>query len=283
VHLGGKIMQHLKALRTFSLILGFALVTFGCATSKNQAYGSGFGFTAESVSEGILLTFSNIPSDAIRMTIHVTATDEINHGVSSSMADLRDASFTGGAISSIQLKRVKQSGKVVFPIVQAGKEYTVSAYAYNKKEHELMLRNDENHREVSAHTVIIPENGTFYNQDDVIIKLNNAVSMVNLSSEPVFTSNVTFAAPKYSFGVTIIIPETGSIGVADYHYPGSLSSDGLTWVFEPQMTETLRNTSSWLENGINYSAWANVSANIIFDDIFWCVEIAKTPEFNYFL
>jgi hypothetical protein len=40
VHLGGKIMHHLKALRTrtkfaISLILGFALVTFGCATSKN--------------------------------------------------------------------------------------------------------------------------------------------------------------------------------------------------------------------------------------------------------
>jgi hypothetical protein len=278
-------MQHFKALRTISSILGlgFALVTFGCATGKNQTYGSGFGFTAESVSEGILLTFSNIPSDAIRMTIHVTVTDEINHGISSSMADLRDSSFTKGAISSIQLERVKETGKVIFPIVQAGKEYTVSAYVYNAKEHELMLSNDENHREVFAQTVITPEKGTFYNKDDVRIELNKAISVVTLSSEPVFTSNVTFAAPKYSFGVTIIIPETGSIGVADYHYPGSLSSDGLTWVFEPQMTETLRSTSTWLENGINYSAWANVSANIIFDDLFWCVEIAKTPEFNYSL
>ena len=29
-------MQHFKAFKVFSLILGFALVTFGCATGKNQ-------------------------------------------------------------------------------------------------------------------------------------------------------------------------------------------------------------------------------------------------------
>jgi hypothetical protein len=29
-------MQHFKALRIVSLILGFSLVAFGCATSKNQ-------------------------------------------------------------------------------------------------------------------------------------------------------------------------------------------------------------------------------------------------------
>ena len=278
-------MQHFKALRTISLFLVSAMVIFGCATNKNQVANGDFGLIAESVPEGILLTFTNIPSDAIRMTIHVTYsdTDELasSRSIISSFADLRDASFTMGAVSSIQLERVKQTGKVIFPIFQTGQEYTVFAYVYNQLEHESMLSNDKNFNPVSAYTVITPENGTSFNKDIVRLELNNSISAVTLSSMPVFSPGVTFGTQKYSFSVTIIIPETGSIGVADHHIPQGLSSDGLTWVFEPEMTNNLReNNHDWLENGINYSAWASVSANIIYDYILWNVEIAKTPEFN---
>lgn len=282
-------MHHFKTLRTrrFSCavptILFFALVTFGCPTSKNQVTGSDFGFSAESVPEGILLNFRNIPSDAVRMTIHVTIPDETAYGVSSSFADLRDASFTVGDNPSIQLERVKETGKVIFPIVQAGQEYYVSAYVYNQREHDLMLNNDESHQPTFAETTVIAKSGTVYNRSDVRLELNDSASVATLTSEPVFSSDVDFADRKYSFGVTIIVPEKGSIGIADYQYPDSLSADGLTWTFEPQMTQTLQSTPNWLETGENYTAWASVHANILYDDIFWYVELTKSPEFTYSL
>ena len=43
------------------------------------------------------------------------------------------------------------------------------------------------------------------------------------------------------------------------------------------------NESNWLENDSYYSAWAEARANIIYDDITWSVEIAKTPVFTYSL
>ena len=280
-------MHHFKFLKTISLILGFSLVIFGCVTGKNTVAKNDFGFVAESIPEGILLTFSNIPSDAIRMTLHVSyyITEETDspHGLLSSFADLRDPSFTMGANPSIQLEKVKQTGKVIFPIVQAGQEYSVFAYVYNQQEHDLMLKNDEKHQPVFAHTMIIPQNGTYFNRDDVILELDKDISVVTLISEPVFSPEVTFYDQKYSFGVTIIVPENGSIGVADHHMTDSISSNGLTWVFEPQMTNNLKSVSDWLENEVVYTAWATASANIIYDDIFWWVDIAKSPEFKYSL
>jgi len=74
-------MHHFRALRTrtwfaISLILGFALVTFGCATDelvsgKNRAADADFGLTAQAVPEGILLTLSNIPPDTNHLWITV--------------------------------------------------------------------------------------------------------------------------------------------------------------------------------------------------------------------
>ena len=281
-------MQLFKTFRTISLILFFVLVSFGCATNKNQVSNSDFGFTAESVPEGILLTFSNIPIDAIRMTIHVTYFDtEVvtsPRNVYSSFADLRDASFIKGAKPSIQLERVKQSKKVIFPVVQAGQNHSVMAYVYNHRGHELWLNDDKNYKPVFAETSITPKNGTFFDKDNVSLELNNTNSKVTLTKEPIFTSELTFDKQKYSFNVTVLVPEHGSISAADHHYSDGLSADGLTWVFEPNMTEDLtKYNKGWLESGTNYYAWANVFANIIYDDIFWYVPIAKSQEFNYSL
>jgi len=42
VHLRGKIMHHFRAFLSITLIIGFALCSFGCATSKSQAYNTEF-------------------------------------------------------------------------------------------------------------------------------------------------------------------------------------------------------------------------------------------------
>jgi hypothetical protein len=282
-------MQQFKALRIISLILGFALVACGCATSKNQVADTDFGLTAEAVPEGVLLTFSNIPSDATHLWISLhswsgTEEPESPYSIIQSFAGITDASVRGWVNSSRQLEKVKQTGKVIFPIVQAGQKYLISATVHNEREFRQMR--DANFQPRRAETECVAKNGINFNRDLVNLALNDTNSVVTLSSEPVFSSEITFNAQKYSFGVTIHVPGTGSIGVGDHHNPDGLSSDGLTWVFEPQMTQNIKGdstTTDWLESGINYSAWAASYVNIIYDDIRWSVEIAKTPEFTYSL
>jgi len=270
-------MHHFKALRSISLILGFSLVIFGCATSKNQVLDSHFRFTAEAVSEGILLTFSNIPSDSVRLFISVQLWDdtgEIGHyNCISSLADIRDASFPYRAISSLQLERVKETGRVIFPIVQAGQKYTISAFVQSRSDI------DNGFYSVFIDVEVIAENGIYFNRDEVQFKLNDTNSSVTLHSMPLFSSDVVFHAQKIGFYTVI-----GSISVGTQHIPSGLSSDGLTWTFEPQMTDSLRDyNNDWLQSGSYYPAWSVVFANIIHDDIIWSVEIAKTPIFDFSL
>ena len=291
-------MRHCKAFRSrtrfaISLILGFALVSFGCATNKpvsgkNHAANAGFGLTAKAVPEGLLLTFSNIPPDATHLWISVfsmggTEESEYTH----SFAGLTDTSVRGWVNSTRQLEKVKQTGKVLFPFVQSGRKYSISATVYTERDFELMRnRKDEDTHPLSADAECIAKSGIYFDRKSVKLALNDTNSVVTLSSEPVFSSGVTFDAQKYSFDVAILVDEHRSIGVGDHHFPDGLSSDGLTWTFEPGMTQNIKEDSvavSWLESGVHYSAWAVARANIVYDDIKWTVEIAKTPEFTYSL
>jgi hypothetical protein len=294
VHLGGKIMHHSKALRTISLIFAFTLVTFSCATSKNQIAIDDFGLTAEAVPEGILLTFSNIPSDATQLWIHVISwgdTDEPeqnkiltgHHSVISSYAAIEDSSFNTWVNSTHQLEKIKQNSQIIFPIVQAGAKYRISATVYNARERSLFVERTENIQPRSASAEITANNGIHFNRDNVRLELNDTNSIVTLSSEPIFSSAIIFDEQKYSFGVTVLVDENSSVGVGDHHIPNGLSSNGLTWAFEPQMTTVNFKNHEWLETGSNYPAWATARVNIIYDDIKWSVEIAKTSEFTYSL
>jgi len=284
-------MQHFKALRTISLLSVFALVTFGCATSRNHTAKADFGLTAEAAPEGILLAFSNFPSDATHLWISViswgdTEVPESHHNIISSYASITDASVRGWVNSTRQLDKVRKTGKVIFPVVQTGLKYFISASVYNEREFNLMKENkDENFQPRTAHTEFIADNGNYVNKDDVKLDINDIHSVVTLSSEPRFSSKVTFDNQKYSFGVTILVDDSRSIGVGDHHIPDGLSPDGLTWAFEPQMTDNIKGDDSakWLQNDTNYSAWAIAYANIIYNDIKWRIEIAKTPEFEYSL
>ncbi|MCL2443482.1 MAG: hypothetical protein FWD13_08485 [Treponema sp.] len=276
-------MRHFNVLRIISLLLVFSLVTFSCATGKNQVTDAVFGFTAEAVPEGLLLTFNNIPPDIIRLFISVQSWDdkeelENGHDIVSSYADIRDASFSRGGIHSLQLESVKETGKVIFPIVQPGQKYYISAMVQTKAD----IDNDV--IPIFINKEIIAGDGIYFNKEHVTLELNNTNSAVTLLSEPLFSSDVIFNTQKYDFSVTIIAKENGSIGLGTHHIPAGLSSDGLSWVFEPNMTNNLRiNNGGWLESGNDYPAWAIVYVNIIHDDIIWSVEIAKTPEFNFSL
>ncbi|MDR0447978.1 MAG: hypothetical protein LBH07_04855 [Treponema sp.] len=277
-------MQKFKVLRTIFFILGFALVSFGCATSKNHVANKDFGLMAEAVPDGILLTFSNIPSDAVRLFIFVSYWDneeyESSRNIISSIADIRDISLPAEGSHSIQLDKVKETGKIIIPIVRIGKKYWISATVYNKQEHELLM-SDLYYWKPSIETEFIAENGIYFNKDSIKFELNYTNSAVTLSSEPIFSTEVIFCTQKYNFGIVIIVPE-GSVSTWTHHIPDGLSSDGLSWTFEPQMTDEFKDIE-WLKNGSSYTAWAKAEVNIIHDGITWSIEIAKTPEFTYSL
>ena len=281
---GGEKMHRYKALRTITSILGFILVISGCVTSKNQAANENFGLTAKAVPEGILLSFSNIPADSTHMWIQVITWNETeqlsNYNVNVAYAGITDSSVDGWVNSTEQLEKVKQSGKVIFPIVLTGKKYHISAMVYNQQEFRQMR---DNFLPRTAETECTAENGIYFNSNYVKLELNKDNSAVTLSSEPVFSSELKFDIQKYTYSVTILVSENESVGVGDHHIPEGLSHDGLTWTFEPHMTAVNLKEIDWLESGKYYPAWTQVYVNIIYDDILWSVEIAKTPEFMYSL
>jgi hypothetical protein len=184
--------------------------------------------------------------------------------------------------SSLQLERIKKTGTILFPFVQPGRNYYVSVDVYNLSERKMFINRDENLQHSWANAEVVAENGILFNRDDSRLQLNNDNSEVTLSWQSVFSAEVTFAPQRYSFGVTIQV-EGGSVSVGDHHIPAGLSYDGLTWVFEPQMSKVNLRGGEWLEEGVIYPAWAEAKVNIIHDEIMWSVGIVKTPEFAFSL
>ena len=264
-------MQHCKVLRTIPVILGFAVVSLcllagSCATAKNQTANSVIPIKAEAVPEGIRLTFDSIPPEAHRIFIHFQYfVREEAPGITnlvSSFSDLRGDSLT----------LVKQTGNVIFPVVEEGRKYNIS-----------VIFQGDDFEDIAdwLHVDCTAKKGTHLT-NNVSLSLNEAHSAVTLSTEPVFSSEVTYDETKYNFDVTIHYhqteTETGSIGVGSHHVSGI---EGLTWTFDPEMSNHLR-AGGYLESG-SYPAYVTARCNIIYENIQWSVEIAKTGEFTYSL
>jgi hypothetical protein len=290
VHTGGKIMHHVKALGKMVLILGFSLVTFGCAIGKNQKTITNFEISASTVPEGILITFNNIPADASHMWLYASTfinnseENEIPYKSASTYASITNGSGMDWHNSTHNLDKIKKTRKIILPVVHTGEKYNISATIYNEQDFTLMRSDPEYDSNCIARTEIIADRGVNFNRNDVKLILDENHTVATIVSEPIFSSDdLMFDEQKYNFGITIKVEEKGFIGVADYHYKTGLSTDGLTWVFEPQMTNTLKEHADWLERGTYYSAWAEARVNIVYDDIKWSVEIAKSSEFKYSL
>jgi hypothetical protein len=258
-------MQYL-GLRAISLILVLALITFACDMSKTQIPDVvDKRVSAETVPEGILITLNNIPEDTARLFIgthHRISDDEpvSSHNFVNSYSDI-----TGDS-----LEQVKQTGKVILPIAQTGKEYTINVIFQNEKYEDIPDW---------AYAECVAGNGTYFD-NDILFTLNDNNSTLALSSEPIFSSKVTFAPHKYSFAVVVGI-ESGSLGVGEHHYPEGLSPDGYSWRFEPYLTEAIIE-GDYLKPG-SYPAFGIAYCNIVYDNIKWVIEIAKTTEFTYSL
>lgn len=252
-------MLSFKAFRIISLIFGFAMA--GYAASNNQIFSMEIGLKAEAVAEGISLTFDNIPREATRLFISFSEWDKFEeitspHDIISTFADIR------GSL----LEQVKNSGKVILPFVKAGQNYSI--WAHFQKDDFQDIEGAE------ARTECTPYSGIYFS-DGLKLELNKTHTGVTLSSEPEFSKEVQYAPDKFEYSVKIDLSENGSLGYSDK------STDGLHWDFEPQMTFDLKE-GEYLQSG-NYSAYVTAYRNVIYDNVTWAVEIAKTPEFIYSL
>jgi len=265
MHLGGNIMQHFKALRTISLILGFVLVIFGCATGKSKVSDfQDIEISAKAVPEGILVTFSNysnIPLEIDNLTITFTdwgGIDEtfwVNEEPLAAMNSL--SKIHTHQTSESVIKKVRQTGTVTFPFVQHGRKYSISAFFSN---------GDEFVKEVK--TECVADRG-IYLDGKITLNMNDAHSDFALSSDSAFTSDVWFA--HY-----IIINK----GDNNIEWISSGKTKNLFWDFEPMFSEHLK------EAGVTkgyYPALVGTSIHVVYDNIPWYIEIASSPVFTYSL
>jgi DNA-binding CsgD family transcriptional regulator len=243
------------------------LVYKSIATGKNKV--SDFPdieISAVTVPEGILVTFSdysNIPMEIENLKIAFTDWDNIedpdweNDDPLVFMNTMRNI-HTSQTWENV-IEQVRQTGTVTFPFVQPGRKYAISAVFYNGND---IVK--------SAKTECVANKGIYLNRN-ITLNMNNARTGFALSSKPVFTSDVQLEQIHYY----IVIHK----GV----YTEAITSDktnDLFWNFEPKFSKHLKEVG--VPKG-NYPAYTGASLNIIYDNISWLIEIAKTPVFTYSL
>ena len=252
-------MHKIWVLRKSILVFGFALAIFGCASNKAQQSNANIGLKAEAVTEGIRLTFDNIPAETARIFLSVSESGEMEnvtspHELISKYSDIKDDS----------LEQVKRTGIVIFPFVKTGQKYTIHAAFQNGDFEDI----------ASVYVQeCIPYSGIYFG-NGIELSLNETYSNVTLSSEPVFSAEVEYAPLKYNFRASIDW-DGANIGA------GEKPINALTWNFEPLITDALKE-GGHLASG-NYPAYITAFCNVIYDNVTWEVEIAKTNIFTFSL
>jgi len=238
------------------LIFGLALAIFGCASAQQS--NANIGLKAEAVREGIRLTFDNIPAETARIFLSVSESGEIAnvtspHELVSKYSDIRDNS----------LEQVKQTGTVIFPFVRAGQKYSILA----------VLQNGDFEDIASVYVECTPYSGIYFGKG-IELRLNETHSGVTLSGEPVFSAEVEYAPQKYNYRASIDW-DGANIGA------GEKPVNALTWNFKPLISDALKEDGH-LTSG-DYPAYITAFCNVIYDNLTWEVEIAKTNVFRFSL
>ena len=244
----------------FCLAVCFAMLTIGWDTTISMSTGK-TDLRAVAVNEGICLVFDNIPPETTWIFIHFTAPGERDsadgmRGIIGVYTDIRGSA----------LEQLKKTGRIVCPFVQAGRSYNAGVY---------FQRGDRIDDSEWVYVRCIADRGICFN-NEIDLSLNAAQTGVTLSGEPEFSAEVHFAPNKYSYSATIKTAEDWSVGIGD-----NKSAGGLTWDFEPGLSNELR-LGDYLESG-SYSAYVTAFCNLIYGSLSWSVEIAKSREFIFSL
>ena len=275
VHSGGKFMHQFKSLRKIILIFSFALVTFGCAANKAKSSSESIvvkanvTVKAEAVSEGICLTFNNIPPETTQLFIAVH-----EPFFKKEFPNPSSIAYQYTRIRDSVLEQVKKTGKVICPFVTAGQKYEIYV-SFSKDDY----RAEEylNRRwDLSINTECTPYSGIHLDKS-IDLHLNETYTSVTLSSEPTFSEEVCYAPEKYRYEGDIAFTTADFIGIPEE----SILEDkvnSLTWDFSLMYDDY----KGWIASG-DYHAYIKIYCNIIYDNVLWEVQVAKTKRFTFSL
>jgi len=262
---GEKIMNRFKSLMVISLVFVFALVTFGCTKSKNEALElSEIKISAQNTKEGILVTFSDystIPPEIDKITVVFLDWGENREPDWNDMNFLESFNYFHDnfreSFCENAVKQVRKNGRVTFPFVKKDHVYTIRA---------LFISGENVEHKTSTRLVA----NSSVQLNNISLDLNSNNTGVTLSDKPVF-KNVKVELQKMSYNI-VICTETNWPAIA------SDKTDDLSWNFEPRFSEYLKENN--VANG-DYPAYVGVNLNVIHKKILWTLETVKSPIFIY--
>jgi len=269
-------MCHFRFSRTFFFVLSFVLIIFACTVDETQPAIDNISLKAISVPEGISLYFDNIPPNTPRVYIGY-----YDWGGKDTPENYYDGTSNYAFIQETQvIEQFKETHTLVLPFVQAGHKYKIYAVLFLTKEGETQT---EENMPIFLETECIANNGIYCDQN-IGLSINETQTIVKLSLRPQFSSEVQFAPTEISYKLTLLYSGTGAkfatISIGDIISKNILLDDGLTWNFEPEMSAYL-SEGNQIKKGVNYPAYFTARSNVIYNDITWSVEIAKSKEFSY--
>jgi hypothetical protein len=269
-------MKYIKPFGTFSLILGFVLALFGCSLAETQPIRDDVNLKAVSVPEGISLWFVSIPANTSR--VYVEYYDWAGKDAPESYYD---GTYNYAFIKETSvIERLKDTHTLTLPFVQSGHKYKIGVVFFLTKEGETQT---EDNKPIILETECIADNGIYCDQN-IGLSIDETQTIVKLSSRPQFSSEVQFAPTETSYKLTLLYSGTGAkfatISISDEITKSILPDSGLSWNFGTEMAAYLIEGSQ-IKKGVNYPAYFTARSNVIYNDITWSVEIAKSKEFSY--
>jgi hypothetical protein len=262
--------------RTIFIVLCFVLIILSCTLDETHSTKENVSIKAVSVPEGISLCFDSIPANTTR--VYVEYYDWGGKDVPESYYD-GTCNYAFIKETSV-IERLKDTHTLTLPFVQTDHKYKIGVVFFLTKEGETQT---EDNKPIILETECIAYNGIYCDQN-IGLSINETQTIVKLSSRPQFSSEVQFAPTETSYKLTLLYSGTGAkfatISIGDEITKSILLDDGLTWNFEPEMADYLKEGSQ-IKSGVNYPAYFTARSNVIYDDITWSVEIAKSREFSY--
>ena len=269
-------MQNFKIQCRICLNITFVLVLFGCTIGETQSIREDIRLKAISIPEGINLHFDKIPTNTNWVYIEYN-----DWGGKDSPENYYDGTSNYAYIQDSQkIERLKETHTLTLPFVQADHKYKIYAVFFLTKDGETQTQENT---PILLETDCVADNGIFFN-GNLKLNINDTQTGVSLSSKPQFTSEVQFAHAEISYKMTLLYSMTengfATISYGDTIFENNLFNDELTWNFEPEMSDYLKEGSQ-IKNSVNYPAYFTARSNVIYDNITWSVEIAKSKEFIY--
>jgi hypothetical protein len=228
---------------TFFLVLVF----MSCTTAKTND-STIIGLTAQTVSEGIQVTFTEVPLSTNRIFITIAVVNEnmSNDGIMS-FADIRGE----------QLEQIKNSQMFICPFIQNGKEYFITAILSQDNEQDIWIDST-----ATAGGGIRPNNSP-------ILDVSSELTVATLSEEPVFSKEVQYTPQRYTYQITLLKDNNSSFGYSEKTSELIFDFSAMEEDFEKE--------------GIHITglpAYVKAFSNLVYDNITWGVVIAESEKFT---